>query len=371
MVTPMSNTNNHVPDDQLTPRDVIIKFIEIKNALLSNWKIIILLTAIGAGIGYVLDMVLKTPNEYEAEIVFNLGAGGSGGGGLGDLAGLVGLGSTPDANIFTGENFFYFVKSRPVMERTLMKEVEVNGQKMLLANLYIDSSGIRDKEWVDRPELLKFHFTTNDPLKMDRESRVTLNELVDKVQKSTEIGELDRKSSFIVLTASMENEKLTILWVNNLLETIEEVYTENQTKKTRKTLRLLENRADSLANILGNTEKKLARAVYESTQIIVPEAKIPATNLQRNSAFLQQLYYEAIGSVEKMRVSLVREAPLFTKIEDIKVPLDIKLQDKRRLKIGIVAGLLVSLIFVYFKSVFKSIPEETKAKEFKATKVTA
>ena len=358
----MSNTTYPVPDDQLTPRDVIIKFIEIKDALLRNWKIIVLLTALGAGIGYVLDMVLKTPNEYEAEIVFNLGAGGSGNSGLGDLAGLVGLGSAPDANIFTGENFFYFVKSRPVLERTLMKEVDVNGKKMLLANLYIDSSGIKEMEWADRPEVLKFQFTENDPLKLDRSSRVTLNELIDKAAKSTEIGALDRKSSFIRLTASMENENLTIMWVNNLLETIEEVYTENQTKKTRKTLILLQNRADSLAAILGSTEKRLARAVYESSQIIVPEAKIPATNLQRNSSFLQSLYFEAIGSVEKMRVSLVREAPLFTKIEDIKVPLDIKLKDKRRLKIGIVSGLLIALITVYFKSVFQTIPEKEKVK---------
>jgi hypothetical protein len=359
----MSNQITQVPDDQLSPKDIILKIVEIKNVLVRNWKSIAFLTILGAGIGYLLDFILRKPDVFEAEIIFNLGAGTSGANaGFGDLAGLMGLGSTPDANIFTGENFLYFVKSRPVMERTFMKEIEINGKKEILANMYIDSSGIKQMEWEDREMLHDFKFKTNDVASMDRESRVILNELVDKVRTSTEISELDRKSSFVRLSATMESEKLSVLWMNNLLDTIEEVYTENQTKKTRKTLHILQNRADSLASILSNTESKLARAVYNSSQVYLPEAKVPAVRLERNSTFLQQLYFEAVASVEKMKISLVREAPLFTIIEDVKVPLDMKPRDNTRLKLGIIIGFLVSLIFVYFKTIFKTEPEAiTKA----------
>lgn len=357
----MSNTMNQVPDDQLTARDVIVKIIEIKDALVSNWKIIILFSAIGAAVGYVLDLVLRTPDQYEATMVFNLGTGGSSSaGGLGDIAGLVGLNSTPDANIFTGENFFYFVTSRPVMERTLMKEVEVNGKKLLLANMYIDSSGIKEKEWEERPDMHTFHFPTRDITKLTRAQKVVLNELVDKAQNATEIGELGTKSSFITLATTTESETLSIVWLNNLLDTVEEMYTENQTRKTRKTLRLLENRADSLARILSSTETRLARALFNNSQVYVPEAKIPANKLERNTTFIQSLYIEAVGTAERMRVSLVREAPLFTKIEDIKTPLDLKTNYQTRLKIGLLSGFLISLIFVYFKSVFNSVSQAVK-----------
>ncbi len=358
----MSNTVTRVPDDQLTPRDVIIKVIEIKNALVSNWKIIVLLTAIGAGIGYVLDLVLRTPNEYEASIVFNLGGtgGGSGSSGLGDLAGLVGLGSTPDANIFTGENFFYFVTSRPVIERTLMKELDINGKKQLLANIYIDSSGIKEKEWEERPDMQNFHIPTKDVTKLTRQQRVALNEVIEKAQDATKIGELGSKSSFIMLEATTENENLSILWLNNLLETVEEVYTENQTRKSRKQLRFLVKRADSLAAILNKTETKLARARFDNQLLINPEAKVPANKLERNSQFITSLYIEAAGSAERMRVSLVREAPLFTKIEDIKIPLDLKSNNQARLKIGLLSGFLLALIVVYFKSVFNSVSSQLK-----------
>jgi hypothetical protein len=355
----MSNTTTQVPDDQLTPRDVIIKVIEIKDALLKNWKILVLFCLLGAGIGYGMDQYLRTATEYEATMVFNLGAsGGGGGGGMGDLAGLVGLGGTPDANIFVGENFFYFVTSRPVIERTLMKELSINGQKTMLANFFIDSSGIRQKEWEDREDLVSFHFKKKDSTKMSLNDRILLNQVVEKAQSITGIKELGSKSSFITLTATTENANLSVLWLNTLLETVEEVYTENQTRKTRKTLRLLERRADSLAAILSNTETRLARALYNSSMIIDPVAKVPANKLERSTTFIQGLYTEAVASAERMRVSLVKEAPLFTIIEDVKLPLDAKINNQTRLKIGALSGLLLALVVIYFKSVFNSISEK-------------
>lgn len=354
----MSNTTTQVPDDQLTPRDVIIKVIEIKDALIKNWKILVLFSVLGAGIGFGMDQYLRTATEYEATMVFNLGTSGGGNSGMGDLAGLVGLGgSTPDANIFVGENFFYFVTSRPVMERTLMKELEINGKKTLLANFFIDSSGIKQKEWEEREDLANFHFAKKDSVKMSLNDRILLNQVVEKAQNVTGIKELGSKSSFITLTATTENANLSVLWLNTLLETVEEVYTENQTRKTRKTLRVLERRADSLAAILSNTETRLARALYNSSMIIDPVAKVPANKLERSTSFIQGLYTEAVASAERMRVSLVKEAPLFTIIEDVKLPLDAKKNDQKRLKIGVLSGFLLALVVIYFKSVFNSISE--------------
>jgi hypothetical protein len=342
-----------IPDDELSPKEVVEKVIVVKDAILRNWKMIILLPLVGFGIGYALDTYVKKANKYEANVVFNLG-GGSQATGLGDMAGLLGLGSTPDANIFTGENFFYFVKSRPVLERNLMKEVDIHGKKEIFANFFIDSSGIKTSDWEERPDMQNFHFQTNDLKNLDRKSRIVLNEIVKKAADATDIASLDRKSSFISLSTQMENEALAGLWVTTLLKTVEEMYTENQTQKTRKTLRLLQHRADSLARVLGIAEHKLARQMDYSTQIMLPEAKVSTNSMERKSTFLQQLYYEAMANAEKMQMSLVREAPLFTEIEGIKVPLDMKAENKRNAKIGALSGLLLALIFTYLRTVFST-----------------
>lgn len=346
-------TTQQIPEDELSPKEVVENVLVVKDALIRNWKWILLLPIVGFGIGYAMDTYQNKPPTYEANVVFNLGAAGASSG-IGDVAGLLGLGAQPDANIFTGENFFYFVKSRPVLERNLMKEIEINGKKQILANFYIDSSGIKTSDWADYPDLQKFHFATNDIKKMDLNSRINLNTIVKRAAEATEIASLDRKSSFTSLSTKMENEHLAGLWVTTLLETVEEMYTENQTQKTRKTLRLLQHRADSLAAVLGIAEHKLARQLDFSAQIMLPEAKVSANSMERKSSFLQQLYYEAMANAEKMRISLVKEAPLFTEIEGIKVPLDVKYEDKRNAKIGALAGLMIALIFVYFRTVFSS-----------------
>jgi hypothetical protein len=361
----MSTTTNQVTEDQISPREVILKVIDAKNALVKSWKAIVLFIVLGVGIGYAMDLYLIKPNSYEATIVFNMG-GSAPGNDMGNLAGLFGMGGATDANIFTGENFFYFVKSRPVLERALMKEVNVRGNKMLMANFFIDSSGIKDEEWEGRPDMHSFHFTQNNPDSLKSASRVVLNELVLKVKGVTEIGTMERKSSFISLTATIQNETLASLWAKTLLKTVEEVYTEKQTRKSLTTLKLLERRSDSLAFILGKSEHKLAKEMDYSQQLIIPEAKISVNKLERNNTFLQQLYYEAIGNAEKMRLSLVKEAPLFTMIEDVKVPLDLKSESKKRAKIGALVGLMLALIYVYIKSIYRAILDDTKQLPIKA-----
>ncbi|MDQ6477306.1 hypothetical protein [Dyadobacter sp. LHD-138] len=361
----MSNTTNQAAEEQITPREVILKVIDAKNALVKSWKVIVLFIVLGVGIGYAMDLYLIKPNSYEATIVFNMG-GSAPGSDMGNLAGLFGMSGATDANIFTGENFFYFVKSRPVLERALMKEIDVRGKKILMANFFIDSCGIKEDEWKGRPELHNFKFTERDPDSLKSQSRVVLNELVLKVKGVTEIGTLERKSSFISLTTTIQNESLAALWAKTLLKTVEEVYTEKQTRKSLTTLKLLERRADSLAFILGKSEHRLAKEMDYSTQLIVPEAKISVNKLERNNTFLQQLYYEAIGNAEKMRVSLVREAPLFTLIEDVKIPLDLKSESKKRAKIGALVGLMLALIYVYVKSIYRAILDDTKQLPTKA-----
>ena len=344
-----------LPEDQISPKVVVMKMVSAKDALVRNWKLIVVFCLLGYGIGYALDIYLKEPDQYEASILFNLGAGSSPDGGFGQMAGLFGLGGAPDANIYTGENFLYFVTSRPVLQRALMKEVQVGNQKMLMANFVIDSSNVKDEEWKGNPKLENFHFR-NDSIEgySDFEHRA-LNTIVDVAKVATAVYEPDRKSSFLMMTVHFRSELLAERWANIMLETVEEVYTENQTSKTRKTLTLLQNRADSLARVLNSTEGRLARQIDYSTNVLIPEGKVQVTRLQRNTEFITRLYTEAMSNVEAMKISLVREAPLFTIIEPVKEPLDRKADEGKRAQIGLLIGLVLAFVIVYFKGIYATI----------------
>ncbi len=346
-----------LPDDQISPKVVVMKAISIRDSIVRNWKLIILFCLLGYGIGFALDIYLKKPDDYTADVLFNLGSGSSSmPGGFGGMAGLLGLGGgAQDADIYSGENFFYFVESRPVVERSLMKKVAVGKDTVLLANLVIDSSAIHYEQWEDIPKRENFHFKGNDPKKYTLDERMALNDVVEAIKVATDVSQRDRKSSFITISVRVPSPLLAKFWAEILLETVEEVYTENQTSKTRRTLTLLENRRDSLARILNGTENRLARQMDYSANIMVPEGRAQVTKLQRSTTFITQLYAEAMTSVEAMKVSLVREAPLFTIIEPVKQPVDRSIDTAKRAQIGLLIGLVLSFLIIYFRSVYKTI----------------
>lgn len=159
------------------------------------------------------------------------------------------------------------------------------------------------------------------------------------------------------------NENLSSLWANTLLETVDEFYAEIQTTKTRKTLSLLERRADSLGRKLSGSETRLAQVKDQSLFSVEVETPARLTRLSRDTEFIQRLYLEALAGAEQTRVSLVREAPLFTIIEPIKRPLDLTFDPGQRKKIGALLGFLIALIFVYFKSAYDDAVREKKQKK--------
>jgi len=357
----MSETPNRLPDDQFTLKDVMASVITAKTVLVRNWKIVLLFSALGLGIGWALDYFMKKPPSYQAEVTFNLGSAGASGGGLpSGLGNLFGMGATADANIFTGENFFIWVKSGPVLERALMKEVNTGGRKVMLANFFIDSSGITEKRWEDLPHWQTFRFKRSDPDSFNLEERTILNDVITFASDITTIDEPNRKSSFMRLSVSTINENLSRAWASTLLETVDEFYAEIQTTKTRRTLKLLESRADSLYRILVGSESKLARESEYATIAVGPDVQTRIKQMTRNSEFIQQLYLEARAGVEQTRVSLVREAPLFTIIEPIKNPLDLSFDSGQKKKIGLLIGLMLSLIFIYIRSAYTAALEEKK-----------
>ncbi len=356
----MSNQPQGVTEEQFTLKDVILGLISAKDAVLKNWKQVLMIVLLGLAIGWGLDFYLKKPPSYIAEVTFNLGAAGSSSGMPASLGSLFGVGGATDANIFTGENFFIWAKSSPVMERALLSHVNVNGKEMILANLYIDSSDIKENRWKKAPHWHDFRFTSTKVDSFNLRERSALNELIEDAANATVIEELEKKSSFMELKVTTINENLSTLWATTLLETVDEFYAEIQTTKTRKTLNLLEKRADSLSRILTGSESRLARAADQSIFSVEVEAPARLKKLTRDTEFVQRLYLEALAGAEQTRVSLVREAPLFTIIEPIKRPLDLTFDPGKRKYIGVLIGFLIAMIYVYFKSAYDDAVKEKK-----------
>ncbi|GAB2556740.1 hypothetical protein [Spirosoma areae] len=356
-------TARPLPPDQISPKSVVLRIFQLKNVFRRNWKLLLALVLLGGAIGFIYDLLHKPRITYTGTIMFNLGGGSSGGGfgELGQLAGAFGLTSgAPDANIFVGDNFLIYARSRPVVEKTLMTRDTINGKDTLLVNYYIRHSGIRDKEWEDDDSLRAFYFTrAKKPEDYTRMEQLAMAAIYARIEGEISVTQPERKSSFMELSCFMEDEPLTASFLTTHLRTIETDYQRKQTKKTSEMYKLLVDRADSIAARLTGTENRLAQYMDQNQQLIVAQGRLTETKLTRNSGFLTTLYYQALQQADNMRLSLIRETPLFTVIEPVTFPLYKEVLRTSGFQIGIILSLLLAIIVIFLRETYRSIMKDS------------
>ena len=347
--------------DQVSPKEVVARAKKFQTIVKRNWPILVAVIITGGVIGYFIDASSKKKTTYSARIVFNIGGGSGGGGGqmaeLGALASAFGLGqSAPEASIFTGENFMLYSKSRPVLETTLMDTVMINDTARLLVNHYLEKSGIRDNEWEEDDTLRTFLFS--GPKKREdfnqREIEV-MSTIHARLGDELQIKQLERKATFMGLIAEMENVQLAKAFVEKHIVTIENDYKSKQTKKTREMLDLLAGRVNELGGKLAGTENKLAQYQNQNQQVVVAEGQLQENRLTRNTRFLTEQYYGAINSYENMKLSLIREQPLFTLIEPVILPLFRTVPPKIAMQAGLAIGLVLGIVIVFIRETLRNM----------------
>ena len=356
-------TGRPLPPDQISPKSVLLQLFKLKDVAKRNWKVLLLTVILCGSIGYAYDYFNEDKPLYTASILFNLGGGSSGGGFGGDLGALASAfgmgGGASDANIFSGDNFLVYAKSRPVVEKTLMHTDTIYGKPVLLANYYIEHSGIRDKEWEESDSLRDFRFErSKKPSEYNKMDQLVMSQIYGRIGSEINISQPERKSSFMQLYCGMEDEQLTAHFLTTHLKTIEEDYRQKETKKTREMFDLTRQRADSLLRVMTGTENQLARYMDQNQQMVVAQGKITENKLTRNSTFLSTLYYQTLQQLDAIRLSLIREAPLFTVIEPVAFPLMRTGATPLGLRLGIALGVVLGIIIIFLRETYRSIMRE-------------
>jgi hypothetical protein len=121
----------------------------------------------------------------------------------------------------------------------------------------------------------------------------------------------------------------------------------------------MERRVDSLKSQLYGTQRRYAQVVDQNQQVIMQQGMIEQQRLSTNSAQLQGMYQEAVRNLDNLRFSMVKESPLFTRIDDSELPIgaDITLKGKG-IKLGGTIGLILALLFVAGRDVIQKLKDK-------------
>jgi uncharacterized protein involved in exopolysaccharide biosynthesis len=339
-----------INNDDISLKELIQKIQEWLAYLKTQWKLIITITAIGGVIGFLYANFQK-PN-YLATTTFVLEED-KGGGGLGGAMGLASsfgfdLGGG-GGGLFTSSNIIELMKSRLVIEKTLLNPVQVGGKEISLADYYIQVNKINDG-WSNNTSLMNISFPANaDRTKFSLEQDSILQIISAGLTKNNlTITQKDKKVSIISLTVKTENEIFSKLFCEQLLKETSDFYIESKSKKSRLNVEILQKQADSIRAELNGAITGVAEAsdnVFNLNPAFIVK-KTPGTRLQvdvqANTAILTQL----VAQLELSKVSLRKETPLVQLIDRPILPLE---KDKvGRLKSLVLGGFLAGFLTVLY-----------------------
>jgi uncharacterized protein involved in exopolysaccharide biosynthesis len=340
----MTYEQQQIDNDEISLKELIQKIQEWIAYLKTQWKLIIGIAALGGIIGFVYASFQKP--TYLATTTFVLEEDKGGGGGLGGA-------------IFTTSNIIELMKSRLVVEKTLLNPVQIAGKEMSLADYFIQINELKEG-WAKKPALANINFPVNaDRTKFSLEQDSILQTISAGLTKNNlVIAQKDKKVSIISLTVKTESELFSKLFCEQLLKETSDFYIETKSKKSRLNVDILQRQADSIRAELNGAITGVA-AASDNVYNLNPAFNVKRTpstkrqvDVQANTAILTQL----VAQLELSKVSLRKETPLVQLIDRPILPLE---KDKvGRLKSLILGGFLggfLTVLYLVFGQLYRKM----------------
>lgn len=350
---------NNCNEDEISLKEVVLKLKEWWFYLLTKWKIILTIGLLGGCLGLTYAFFKKT--SYTAKLTFALEE--EKGGALGAYSGLasqfgIDLGGAT-SGAFYGDNLLELMKSRSMIEKTLLSPINTSGKTTSFADYYLSFSGLRDK-WADDEILGKIEFPCNS----DRKSFTRLQDSIlysiteNLKKKCINVEKTDKKLSVIEVTCKSSSEIFSKNFAEGLVKQVTEFYITTKTGRSQKSINALQIKADSLRKELNKAMYGRAAATDQVLNLN-PARQVALVPSQYKAADIQVLgaaYGEVVKNLEISKMALMRETP-FIQIIDVPIfPLEANKPNKILLFIlgSILTGFLISLIFL-IKYITKSL----------------
>ncbi len=349
-----------IENDEISLKELIQKIKEWIGYLKTQWRVIFGIAAIGAIIGFTYASFQKFEYSATSTFVLEEDKGGSG------LSGAMGLASSfgldlggGGGGLFTSSNIIELMKSRLVVEKTLLNPVQIGGKEISLVDYYIQINKLREA-WSKKPNLTNISFPANaDRTKFSLAQDSILQGISARLTKNNlTITQKDKKVSIISLMVKSENELFSKLFCEQLLKETSDFYIETKSKKARLNVEILQHQADSIRAELNNAITGVA-AASDNVYNLNPAFNVkrsPSTkrhvDVQANTAILTQL----VAQLELSKVSLRKETPLIQLIDRPILPLE--KEKLGRIKSFILGGFLagfLTVLYLVFGQLYKKL----------------
>ncbi len=331
--------------------DLMNGVVDFFKALIASWKQALFLMIACVLLATIYYFIQKPKYEGTASFILEE-KGSSMGGSLSGLASQFGvdIGSlTGSAGLFAGDNILDILKSRTIIEKVLLSKIDSSNTNIKLADLYLDWSKLKSK-WADKEGLANLSFDNCAPGKPNsRLQDSVLFVIYQKLsKKNITVERINKKGSIIEVTTVSQSEVFSKLFSERLVAETMKMYIDIKTGTAQKNIHRLEQRSDSLMQVLNSKSFKSASLQVLDANIAYKSAAVPVEVSQRDKTVTYALYTEIMKNLEASRMALAGQTPIINLLDNSKYPLeDQKFSFGILLAIGIIAGLLINFVIVF------------------------
>ena len=347
----MEENINRSKSDDISLKELLLKIREWWQYLLSKWVIILAFGILGSLLGFTYAYFKKA--VYTATTTFVLEDGGSNTAGalgsLGGLASIAGIDIGGSGGIFQGDNILELYKSRSMIEKTLLTEVQYENRKVPLIDLYVEFNKLKES-WDQSPNLKNIYFKKSS--KYSRLQDSVLGIIVQDINANIlKVSKPDKKLSIVKAEVKSSNEFFSKAFNDEIVKNVNDFYVQTKTRKSLDNISILQQKTDSVRMVMNGAIYKAAEVTdatpnlnpTRQTQRIAPVQK-SQFNAETNKAVLTEL----VKNLELSKISLRKEAPLIQVVDYPVFPLEKDKFGKLRGIItgGGIAGFLICLVLI-------------------------
>jgi len=322
--------------DEISLKELIQKVGEIISYLKTQWWKLMLLGLLG-GIGGFFYAKFSKP-KYTAKLTFALAESSEKMGGIGSIASqfgvdLMGGGS---AGAFSGDNLLELMKSRLLVEKTLLTLVDSAGKRKLLVNQYIDFNKPKKPKPRKPEDPLPVYFTGNEDKQgysLEQDSFLA-KVSADLTKTNLQVAKVDKKLAIVSVSFTGEDQWFAKNFTQILTQNVTEFYVETKTGQMRKNVKMMEHKVDSVKQALGQAMYGVASEVDGNQFLVRGVAKVPQAKKQLEIQVLSTMYGELITNLELSRTMMAKDQPLIQLIDQPRFPLEKKKTSKLMTAIG-------------------------------------
>ncbi len=289
---------------------------------LKRWWIFLIAGVLGGILGIVYATMQKP--VYKSRLTFALEDNGGGLSGALNLAAQFGinLGGT-GKDIFSGDNIIAILSSRRIIEDVLLSRDTIRGKEVTLADRYLQI-GKLEKFYTNHKRLGTVRFPAGLPReKYTYHQDSVLFVIYNSIIKNALLVEKpDRKFNLYTIEFKSQDEKYAKIFVERLLSSAIQFYTELRTKRSRQTIDILENQ---IARIKGGALGAISRRADIQDANMNPAFADQSAKLQQYQVDISAYggaYAEVFKNLEIARYQYLQDIPLLQVVDAPRYPME-------------------------------------------------